>query len=430
MVIQAIITRDPVILKCFLMILPCTNRKDVVIYMYAGSCGSIRTHGNKNKRSRRTKDGIADHGLHCLFCRCKAGCTGTGTIKRKGTLPGGKREDAGGPAEDQGKGCGGYHWQIREIVAAELKARGEEIARSYDAEIGKTEDQLKKVKAKREKARNQGVKGRIAEDTQSLSKENEELKGRIRTLFRANHVPGYCAGGLYYSLYFTRGLKEMGILLLALLIFFLAVPCGIYFAVPERKTWYLILIYLADILIFGGVYVKIGNSTKMKHMDALREGRSIRNRIQANKKQMKAIARTIRRDKNDAVYNLEKFDDEIAQLDQDLLQTNKKKKEALAAFDTVTKTILSDEIMESNKPEIDRLQGELAKAVEELKAVRTELKEKTLYTAENFEAYTGKEFMTMERLEALEGFIRAGEARNISEAVTVFKSRDRQGTPQ
>ena len=35
-----------------------------------------------------------------------------------------------------------------------------------------------------------------------------------------------------------------------------------------------------------------------------------------------------------------------------------------------------------------------------------------------------------ERLEALEGFIRAGEARNISEAVTVFKSRDRQGTPQ
>ena len=29
----------------------------------------------------------------------------------------------------------------------------------------------------------------------------------------------------------------------------------------------------------------------MKHMDALREGRSIRNRIQANKKQMKAIAR-------------------------------------------------------------------------------------------------------------------------------------------
>ena len=74
---------------------------------------------------------------------------------------------------------------------------------------------------------------------------------------------------------------------------------------------------------------------------------------------MKAIARTIRRDKNDAVYNLEKFDDEIAQLDQDLLQTNKKKKEALAAFGHSHKDDPSDEIMESNKPEIDRLQGEL-----------------------------------------------------------------------
>ena len=222
----------------------------------------------------------------------------------------------------------------------------------------------------------------------------------------------------------------MGILLLTLLLFFLAIPCGIYFAMPERKTWYLILIYLADILIFGGIYVKLGNATKMKHMDVLKEGRALKNRIQANKKQMKAIARTIRRDKNDAVYNLEKFDDEIAQLDQDLLQTNKKKKEALNAFDTVTRTILSDEIMENSRPEIDRLQGELAEAAGELKAVRTALKEKKLYTAENYEAYMGREFMTMERLEALEGFIRAGEAKNISEAVTVFKSRDRQGAPQ
>ena len=39
-------------------------------------------------------------------------------------------------------------------------------------------------------------------------------------------------------------------------------------------------------------------------------------------------------------------------------------------------------------------------------------------------------YTPVELLEALEGFIRAGEARNISEAVTVFKSRDRQGTPQ
>ncbi len=198
MVIQAIITRDPVILKCFLMILPCTNRKDVVIYMYAGSCGSIRTHGNKNKRSRRTKDGIADHGLHCLFAGAKQAVQELEQLRERELC----LEESEKTLEDQLRT---REKAVADTIARTVKARGEEIARSYDAEIGKTEDQLKKVKAKREKARNQGVKGRIAEDTQSLSKENEELKGRIRTLFRANHVPGYCAGGLYYSLYFTRG---------------------------------------------------------------------------------------------------------------------------------------------------------------------------------------------------------------------------------
>ena len=40
---------------------------------------------------------------------------------------------------------------VVDTIARTVKARGEEIARSYDTEIGKTEDQLKKVKAKREK---------------------------------------------------------------------------------------------------------------------------------------------------------------------------------------------------------------------------------------------------------------------------------------
>ena len=75
----------------------------------------------------------------------------------------------------------------------------------------------------------------------------------------------------------------------------------------------------------------------------------------AAKKQIKIIARTIRKDKNDTVYNLEKFDDEIAQLDQDLAMTNRQKKDALNTFDTVTKTIISDEIMGNHKAEVDQM---------------------------------------------------------------------------
>ena len=315
---------------------------------------------------------------------------------------------------------------VADTIAQTVKKRSDEISKSYDAEIGKAQDRLKKVRGKREKAKTQGEKERIAEETQSLIRENDELKEQIKTLFRANHVPGFCAGSLYYSLYFTKGIGEMLTMLVTLLIVFLALPCGIYFLIPNRHTWYLAAVYVAVILVFGGIYVKIGNSTKMKHMDVLKEGRGIRNRIRANKKQMKAITKSIRKDKNEAVYNLQKFDDEIAQLDQDLAQTERKKKEALNTFETVTKTIISDEIMGNNRQEIDQIESDLAKTVADLKETQNAAMTKALYITDHFEIYAGKDFMTLERLAALEEIIAGGKASNISEAIVVFKSKEYQ----
>lgn len=315
---------------------------------------------------------------------------------------------------------------VADTIAQTVKKRSDEISKSYDAEIGKAQDRLKKVRGKREKAKTQGEKERIAEETQSLIQENEDLKRQMKTMFRANHVPGYCAGNLYYSLYFTKGIKEMAVMLAALLIVFLAFPCGIYFLIPNRQTWYLAAIYVAVILVFGGIYVKIGNSTKLKYMDVLKEGRGIRNRIHANRKQIKVIAKSIRKDKNEAVYNLEKFDDEIAQLDQDLAQTEQKKKEALNTFETVTKTIISDEIMGNNRTEIEQIESDLAKTAADLKETQDAARVKTLYITDHFEIYAGKDFMTKERLESLEEIIASGRASNISEAIVVFKGKEYQ----
>ena len=51
---------------------------------------------------------------------------------------------------------------------------------------------------------------------------------------------------------------------------------------------------------------------------------------------------------------------------------------------------------------------------------------KALYITDHFEIYAGKDFMTKERLEALEEIITSGKASNISEAIVVFKSKDYQ----
>ncbi len=313
---------------------------------------------------------------------------------------------------------------VAETIALTVKKRSDEIAKSYDTEIGKTQENLKKVRGKREKAKNQGEKERIVDETLSLAKENEELKSRIKTIFRANHVPAFCASNLYYSLYFAKGFKERMTMFIAVLICFLLIPCGVYFALPQQNALFLIGIYVAAIFIFGGLYVKIGNSTKLKHMDALKEGRNIRNQIMANKKQMKAITKSIRKDKDEAVYNLEKFDDEIAQLEQDKTQAERQKKEALNTFETVTKTIISDEIMANHKQELDQLEQDLAKTVEDLRVTRAAAREKALYITDNFEIYAGKEFMTVEKLQELEEIIASGKALNLSDAIVNYKSID------
>ena len=106
-----------------------------------------------------------------------------------------------------------------------------------------------------------------------------------------------------------------------------------------------------------------------------------------------------------------------------MAEINRKKKEALTTFDTVTRTIISDEITANNKEEIERMEDELTNLSEKLRSTRTAAKEKAMFVTDNYEVYIGKGFMTQEKLAALENIVRSGAASNISDAVSVYKSQ-------
>ena len=159
---------------------------------------------------------------------------------------------------------------VADNISLTVKRRREEINKSYDSEIAGAQDRLKKTRARREKAKNQGIKERIKEETSELHLHNRELKVRMKTLFQKEHVPSFCQSCFYYALYFTRGLKEAMVLLISLVVCFLAVPCGIYSLLPVQKTLYLILIYFACVIVFGGLYTIVGNMTRGHHQQALR----------------------------------------------------------------------------------------------------------------------------------------------------------------
>lgn len=312
---------------------------------------------------------------------------------------------------------------VTDTIQQTVRQRREEISATYEKEMAKAQDQLKKVRSKRERAKNEGVKERIQEETAVFREQIRDLKLQLRTMMRKERVPGYCRSAFYYSLYFPNRVKEYLLLFLCVLILFLAVPCGIYFLIPERKLWYLVGIYLVDIILVGGGYIAVGNKTKLLYMETLREGRKIQDQILSNKKKIKKITSGIRKDRNESLYNLERFDDEIARLQQELSDVEGKQKDAINAFETVTKNILSDEIEHNHKAKREQLEAEYRTAAEELRIVMQQVKDKRLSVTERYGIYLGREFMDSQRIVELISIVQEGRASNVSEAISAYQSQ-------
>lgn len=311
---------------------------------------------------------------------------------------------------------------VADTISQTIKKRTEQINSSYDQEISRGQDRLKKVRGKREKAKNQGVKERIAEETSELHDYNRELRAKMKSEFQQNAVPWFCNSKWYYSLYFTRGFSEAMVLILTILVCFLVIPYAAYMLIPGQNPVYLIGIYFVTIVVFGGLYIAISNVTKVRHLEALKEGRSIRNLIVSNNKKIHVITTTITRDKNETVYDLERFDDEIAKIENELFEVSKKKKEALNTFDSVTSTIIADEITGNSKNKIDQLQSDYDKTVRDVQSLDAQIKEKSLYIADHYEIYLDKDLLHPDLLESLSEIIESGQAKNLSDAVSIFRS--------
>ncbi len=316
--------------------------------------------------------------------------------------------------------------QMTDAVGSTVKKRRDDLTSSYDTEINKAQELLKKARVKREKAKNQGIKERIAEETLELREYNKELAGNMKAKFREYHAPSWCRSRLYYSLYMPRWAKEFFALLIFIGLFFLALPFGIYALLLQHRTWYLALIYVADILVVGGIYMWIGNHTKLQYAECLRAGRQILDQMHANDKKIKVITGTIRKDRNESLYNLEKYDDEIARLNQELNEVAAKKKEALNTFETVTKNILQDEIEHGYRDKIEKLEREYEDVKKQLFLTTAEVKSRRLTLTDRYGSHLGKEFLDSFKLQDLSNILLQGRASNISEAISVYQEDARK----
>ncbi len=301
------------------------------------------------------------------------------------------------------------------------KKRLDSITSGYDKQISKSQDRLRKAKNRRESAKGKGVKERIADETAGLREENRRIRLQIKTLFQEHNVPRICNTRLYYALFLPRWPMDLLILLLTVVICFFALPGGIYLLIPNRKPFMLLLLCAVCVLLFGVIYVLVGADTKSAHMDTLKEGREMRGQIRANQKKIRSVTRTIKRDLNEDVYDLGPYDDEIARLRQELSDLTSKKKEAVNTFETVTKNVIYDEIMESHSAKLETLSASVQQGDREYKELEAAVKDRELRLTERYAPYLGHEFLTTERLDALLDIMKNGNAVNLTDAIQVYE---------
>ena len=111
----------------------------------------------------------------------------------------------------------------------------------------------------------------------------------------------------------------------------------------------------------------------------------------------------------------------IAQIEQELSQTVSKKKEALNAFETVTKNIIADEIHAGTQEKIAQQAVKCRDEERELLELQGALKKKNLFITDHYGAYLSREFLEPDKLDALAGIMTNGTAANLSEAMQAYK---------
>lgn len=310
--------------------------------------------------------------------------------------------------------------KLEDTLDQTYNKRRSEIDKTYDGEIAKCNDKLKRARAKREKAKNQGVKGRIADETAYLRKDIKNIESQIRSEFKKNGIPSFCNSGFYFSLFMPRSFKDILILILTFAITFFLIPFGIWKLFFEGNTIALLIIYVIDILLFGGIYIAISQSTVTKHHDALIRVRALKKKIADDRRNIDDITDNIRNDSNESHYDLAVYDDEIAHITQQLADITMQKNEAISKFENVTRNIITEEITGNARPAIEEAEAKLADVTARFNETDSARKAKALEISSNYEVYLGKEFMNRSKIEKLEDIINHGTVTNISEAIEEY----------
>lgn len=321
---------------------------------------------------------------------------------------------------------------IADEISSTIRKRKQEIADTYDGRLDDNRARKKKVANKRDKKKSQRVNERIMRETKHIRENSKELEVEMRTLLKKNKVPSICSTNLFYAMFMPHGLSGIGAMLLSYLIYFVAIPAMVMFAIKAtvinsksgiNTDFWCAFVFFITIIIQLIIYFVTYNATKVKHKETLNETRSIKSKIKANKNQINAIRTSINKDKDESAYNLEAYDEKLANLDEEADSIGNDKQEALKQFENETKQLIIDEIngrrlqvLEDMKAEKKELDAKIAKG-------EKKYSDMVLLITNKYASYIGEELCKEDKLTDLILLMQEGQAQTVSEAINLYKGQ-------
>ena len=303
-----------------------------------------------------------------------------------------------------------------------IKASIDAICDGYDKSINADKEKIKSVTAARDKAKMAGVKERINAETASLRAENSDLAEQINEAFIHENISKMCNSQMFIAVFNSRKFLDYIIDVVLLLVVFAVVPIALYF-LPMIPTWillvYSIVMPMLCVILIKGIY----KGVLLKHKDTIIAAQNTRMQIHDNKKRIKKIEKNIRKDKNEDMYGLESYDSKINALHDEIAGIEEEKNAALEEFDNTAKADIINEINNRYEDKITSMKAELKKKKAEYDDLDDLVKKQRIYISSNYEAYLGKEFMSIDRLSELNSIMKSDAADTIAQALAAYNNR-------
>ncbi len=324
--------------------------------------------------------------------------------------------------------------RIEKLIAAEqrsiedeinrtVKKRRDEVVSGYDKEIVGVQERLKKLRSKKEQARNAGMKERIKEETADLASRNSDLKTHIHTIVKQNGLPAFCESGWFYVFFLTSTALQWVILAAACVVWMFVIPYMIYIFSGSEAPLLLTLLHLIFFAVTMTGYFLINVKVKYRYYDTLKLIQADRAQIARNKKEIRLITKDIKKDDDDERYDLGDFNYEIAKTEAEVEDVAQRKKEALSTFEAVTRQVICDEITETGRERLNELRAEQAANASALAQTEETYKNSSIRFTDRYGGYLPRECMDQSNIDQLIELMRSGQASSITEAVTVFQTK-------